>query len=388
MKITDVRAVMLSAPVPPERRWTDDFGERVKADTTIAIVDTDEGITGYGCAQGSPPIAKTIIEQSLRPQLLGEDPTWVERLWEKMYTGGRYASSLERASSNPIMGRRGETIAAISGVDIALWDILGKWVGQPVYRLLGACRDRIRAYVAGGWKTEEEIGEQLAEHVAKGFNSVKMVAVGVDGFSMDKCEGRVRAAREGIGPDVELMLDAHSFFDTSTAIRLAQRLEQYDLAWFEEPVSSDDYTAMAEVRAKTLIPIAAGESEFTRYGFRDMIDAGAVDFVQPDVAIAGGITECRRISALASAYGKLFSPHGGSSGVLIAASLHLAASSPNCNILAVISGPNPFVDQLIEEPFKVKDGYVEVLEGPGLGITLVEGFEKRFPYIEGPSHII
>ena len=137
------------------------------------------------------------------------------------------------------------------------------------------------------------------------------------------------------------------------------------------------------------IPIAAGESEFTRYGFRDMIDAGAVDFVQPDVAIAGGITECRRISALASAYGKLFSPHGGSSGVLIAASLHLAASSPNCNIFAVSPGPNPFVDQLIEEPFKVKDGYVEVLEGPGLGHYPGREVREAIPVYRGTlSHYL
>ena len=387
MKITDIRAVMVSAPVPPDRRWSDDMGVRVKADTTIVIVNTDEGITGYGCAQGSPPVAKAIIEEALRPQLLGEDPTWVERLWEKMYSGNRYGAALQRASSNPVMGRRGETIAAISGVDIALWDIVGKWLGQPVYRVLGACRDRIRAYVAGGWKSEEGIGEQLSEQVARGFGAVKMVAVGEDGFSLDKCERRVRAAREAIGPDVELMIDAHGYFDTSTAVRLAERLEQYDLAWFEEPVTSDDYRAMAEVRAKTTIPIAAGESEFTRYGFRDMIDAGAVDFVQPDVSIAGGITECRRISALASAHGKLFSPHGGSAAPLVAASLHLAASCPNCNIFSLSPGRNPLVDDLIEENISMTDGYVHVLEGPGLGITPVEGFAERFPYIPGPSYV-
>ena len=387
MKITSVKALLLSAPILEDRRWRSDLGVRAKSDTTVVVVETDEGITGYGAAQGTPPVCKAVVEEQLAPTLVGEDPTYVERLWEKMYSGSRASSAIQEGHSQPIFGRRGETIAAISGVDIALWDILGKSVGQPVYKLLGASRDRVRGYASGGWAPGVEAGEEMEGYAAKGFSAVKMRVSGSDGFSIEKCIRRVSAAREAIGPDVELMVDAHGCLNVTTAMKLALALEEYDISWFEEPVSPDNHPGMAEVRARTTIPIAAGENEFTRYDFRELITSGAVDIVQPDVAQTGGITEFRRIGALASAFGLRCIPHAWSSGLLFAASLHLAVSLPNCHIFEVSQAPLPLIYNMFKEPFVIEDGYVQMPKGPGLGVEFVDDFERRYAYISGPEYM-
>jgi L-alanine-DL-glutamate epimerase-like enolase superfamily enzyme len=326
------------------------------------------------------------VEEQLAPALVGEDPTYPERLWEKMYSGSRVASALREGHSQPIFGRRGETMAAISGVDIALWDILGKSVGQPIYKLLGACRDRVRGYASGGWAPAEKAGQEMEGYAARGFSAVKMRVSGREGFSVETCVKRVSAARQAIGPSVELMVDAHGCLNVTTATRLALALEEYDIAWFEEPVSPDNHPGMAEVRARTGIPIAAGENEITRYDVRDLITSGAADIIQPDVAQVGGITEFRRVAALASAFGLRCIPHVWTSGILFAASLHLAGSVPNCHIFEVSQAPLPFIYEAFKEPFVIKDGYVEVPQGPGLGVDLVDDWQERFAYIPGPEY--
>ncbi len=170
-----------------------------------------------------------------------------------------------------------------------------------------------------------------------------MRVVGRDGFSIENTVRRVKAARRGIGPDVELMIDAHGSLDVSTSIRLAKALEAYDIAWFEEPVSPDDHLGQALVWQATSIPIASGEREFTRYDFQDLLAHGALDIAQPDVARAGGFTEIRRISAFTSAHQVRLAPHAWGSGVLFAASIHVAMSAPNCHILEVSQGYMPMI---------------------------------------------
>jgi len=390
MKITRVGALLLSAPVPEELRQSrrSDQGTPVKSDTVLVQVETDEGVTGLGVALGTPEVVKAAVEHELQPMLLGEDPTWTERLWEKMYNGSRFIPSLARGYSQPGHGRRGNTMCAIAGVDIALWDIWGKVLGQPIYRLLGATRDRIRGYASGGWAPEEQIGEEIAGYIAKGFSAAKMRAEGIGGFSIEKSIRRIAAARKAIGPEVELMVDAHASLDTSTAIRLATRMEEYDVAWFEEPVSQDNHPGTAAVRAATSVPISAGERETTRFEFRSLLELRAVDIVQPDIAIAGGFTEVRRIAAMASAYGVRFSPHLFGSGVLFAASLHIALAAPNCHIFEVAQAPSmPMLHEIFTEPFDIRDGYVYAPTGPGLGFELRPGVTERFPYLPGPTNV-
>ena len=266
MKITAVRAIPMSDPIPAERQHRTDLGTRVKSDAVLVMVETDDGITGIGASLGSPPILCAVVEHELAPALIGENPMFSEKLYEKMYNGSRWKPALESGHAQPGDGRRGVTMEAISGVDIAIWDVKAQSLGIPVYQALGATRDSIRAYASGGWAPGDEAEEEMSGYASKGFSAVKMRVVGRDGFSIENTLRRVAAARRGIGPSVELMLDAHGSLDVSTAIRLARQLEEFDIAWFEEPISPDDHLGLAEVRRSTIIPIATGEREFTRFG--------------------------------------------------------------------------------------------------------------------------
>ena len=217
----------------------------------------------------------------------------------------------------------------------------------------------------------DEAEAELAGDAAKGFSACKMRVVGRDGFSIANCVRRVKAARRGLGPGVELMIDAHGSLEVATAIKLARELEPYDIAWFEEPVSPDDHAGQAEVRRSTTIPIASGEREFTRFDFVALLERRALDIAQPDVARAGGMTEIRRIAALTSTHSVRLAPHAWSSGVLFAASIHVAMSATNCHVLEGTQGYMPMMWELFDEPFDIRpDGTVHAPGRAGLGFTL------------------
>jgi len=387
MKITEVEATWLRYPIPQSGQHTSDFGRLTTFDMTLVRIDTDAGLTGYGeakAAVGSAgingPVAAVIMEE-LRPMLLGEDPRHISKLWERMYSGVRAHYAFQYGRSFPELGRRGLRISAISGVDLALWDILGQSLGTPVYQLLGGkCRETITAYASGGWADAEHIGEQLRQTIAPGgFSAVKM-RVGSMDDAVENSMARVRAAREALGPNVRLMVDAHGTFDARSARRFARGVEDCHLSWFEEPVNADDVGGMAEVRAATDIPIAAGESLSTRFEFNQFIEARAVDILQPDPAIAGGITEMMRIAALASAHQLTLAPHLWGSALLFAAGLQIAAAVPNCTTLEYSMGFNPMLRELGREEFVIRDGQVEVPDRPGLGVTVNEDFVREYKY--------
>jgi D-galactarolactone cycloisomerase len=388
MKITRVRAIPMSDPVPPKRQHRTDLGTKIKSDATLILVETDKGLTGIGAALGSPPVIAAIVEHELAPEAVGEDPLFSERIFEKMYNGSRAQPALERGVSQPEVNRRsGVIMEAIAGVDIAVWDVKAQALGVPVYQALGATRDVVRAYASGGWAPGDEAESELGGYAAKGFTAVKMRVVGRDGFSIDKCVRRVEAARRGSGASVELMVDAHGSLEVPVAIKLARALEGYDIAWFEEPVSPENHAGQAEVRRATSIPIASGEREFTRYGFRDLLERDALDIAQPDVARAGGFTEIRRIAALTSARDVRLAPHAWGSGILFAASIHVAMAAPNCHILEVSQGYMPMMYELFDESFDIRlDGTVHAPEKPGLGFTLRKDALERFRYVEGPEY--
>jgi len=388
MKITRVRAIPMSDPVPPKRQHRTDLGTKIKSDATLILVETDKGLTGIGAALGSPPVIAAIVEHELAPEAVGEDPLFSERIFEKMYNGSRAQPALERGVSQPEVNRRsGVIMEAIAGVDIAVWDVKAQALGVPVYQALGATRDVVRAYASGGWAPGDEAESELGGYAAKGFTAVKMRVVGRDGFSIDKCVRRVEAARRGIGASVELMVDAHGSLEVPVAIRLAHALERYDIAWFEEPVSPENHAGQAAVRRATSIPIASGEREFTRYGFQDLLERDALDIAQPDVARAGGFTEIRRIAALTSAHDVRLAPHAWGSGILFAASIHVAMAAPNCHILEVSQGYMPMMYELFDAPFDIRpDGTVHAPEKPGLGFTLRKDALERFRYVEGPEY--
>ena len=384
MKITSVQATWVHVPIPYERQHVSDFGRIASFDSVLVKVETDDGLVGWGEAKAGVGSAASghglaaIINRDLAPLLIAQDPRDVSRLWDVMYNTPREGFALDRGHVLPQLGRRGLSISAIAGVDIALWDLLGKSLGAPVWRLLGGRRaERMPAYASGGWADEARIGEQLLGYVEQGgFRAVKM-RVGVMDGEPHRSAARVRAARTALGPDVKLMADAHGTWTVAEAKAFCRMVEDCDLYWLEEPVTADDKTGLAEVRRASTVPIATGESEFTRHDFREIAELRGADVLQPDLAIAGGITEGVRIGAIASAYNLRLAPHLWSGAPAFAAGVALAASQSAGFILEYSLGANPLLHELIHEKFAVVDGQLEVPDRPGLGIVIDEGFVRR-----------
>lgn len=384
MKVREVEAVWLHCPIPPERQHVSDFGRVESFDMALIEVTAEDGISGFGeakAAVGSAAVCAALVscvKHELRPLLVGQDTRRISALWERMYSGGRARYALERGRSFPVLGRRGLTVCAMSGVDMALWDLLGKALNVPVLQLLGGpCRDRMPAYASGGWADAEGIGDELGGYTEEGFGTVKMRVGAMDGAVATSVE-RVRAARDALGQEVGLMADAHGTFSVPEAKRFLREVEDCALGWLEEPVSPDDHRGMAEVRASTATPIAAGESEFTRFDFRDLIEARAVDVLQPDLAICGGITEGLRIAHLASAHQLTLAPHLWGSAVSMSAGLQLAFASPAATIIEFPLGANPMLHDFTEESIEVKEGSIEAPKHPGLGVTPKQDFVDQY----------
>lgn len=384
MKITGVHATWVHVPIPPARQHTSDFGKIASFDSVIVKVDTDAGLVGWGEAKAGVGSAASayglaaIVNRDFAPLLVGQDPRDVSRLWDVMYNTPREGAALDRGHVLPQLGRRGLSISAIAGVDLALWDLLGKSLDAPVWRLLGGRRaERMPAYASGGWADEARIGEQLLGYVAQGgFRAVKM-RVGVMDGEPHRSAARVRAARRALGPDVKLMADAHGTWTVSEAKAFCRMIEDQDLYWLEEPVTADDKAGLAEVRRTSSVPISTGESEFTRHDFREIAELRGADVLQPDLAIAGGLTEGVRIAAIASAYNLRLAPHLWSGAPAFAAGLALAASQSAGFILEYSLGANPMLHELVHEKFPVVDGQLEIPDRPGLGITVDEDFVRR-----------
>ncbi|MBK5330644.1 MAG: mandelate racemase/muconate lactonizing enzyme family protein [Ilumatobacteraceae bacterium] len=375
MIIRNVDASWLSVPIPKEGQHVSDFGRISSFDTALVRVEVAGGLVGWGESKAAVGSAGTCaalvscINEELGPQLVGQDARRITRLWEEMYNGSRAHYSLSRGRTFPALGRRGLNVAAISGVDMALWDLLGKSLGAPVVDLWGgACRAEMPLYASGGWADTAGIGAELNGYVGRGFSAVKM-RVGVMDGDVDTSIARVAAARSALGPGIGLMVDAHGTFSASEAKRFAAGVEQFGVRWFEEPVSADDRRGAATVRSSTSIAIAAGESEFTRFDFRDLIEMEAVDVLQPDLAICGGPTEGRRIAALAEAYQLELAPHCWGSALSFSAGMSLAFASPAATVIEYSLGANPFLHELPEETIDVADGRVVAPTRPGLGVT-------------------
>lgn len=385
MRIENVEAYWLRAPIPPERQHVSDFGRLEHFDSTLVIVTAEDGRQGFGEAkagvgsEGSGASIVACVRHELRPLLLGQKAREITRLWERMYNGARAHFALRRGRGFPILGRRGLVVSAMSGVDMALWDLLGKDLGVPVVQLLGgACRDAMPAYASGGWADADGIGAQLRSYIDRGgFGAVKMRVGVMDGDVATSVE-RVRAARAALGPDVGIMVDAHGTFSVPEAKRFARLTEDAGLRWFEEPVNADDRRGMAEVRASTDTAIAVGESDSTRFDIRDLVEARAVDVVQPDAAIIGGVTEAVRTAHLAHTYQLEVAPHLWGSALSFMAGMHVAFASPAATILEFSLGHNPMLHDLVEETIAPEDGHFSAPTRPGLGVTPRPAFIDEF----------
>ena len=384
MKITNVEAFWLRCPIPEAKQHTSDYGLLTNFDMTLVVITTDSGLQGFGeakAAVGSSGVCASIvscIENELKPILLGKSVKDITRLWEEMYNGTRDHYALSRGRKFPILGRRGLTVSAMSGIDTALWDLKGKMLNVPVLDLLGgSCREKMPAYASGGWADEHHIGEQLKGYVSKGFQGVKM-RVGVMDDTVQKSINRVKAARAALGPDIKLMVDAHGTFSVPEAKQFCRGVEDCNIYWFEEPVSPDNRKGTAEVRASTHIPIAAGESEFTSFDIHDLLQIRAIDVIQPDAAIIGGISEAMRVSHLASVHQVELAPHCWGSAFSFMAGLTVAFASASATIIEFSLGGNPMMYELVNEQISVINGEIAAPSAPGLGVTPNWDFVKQF----------
>jgi D-galactarolactone cycloisomerase len=384
MKITNVEAFWLRCPIPKEKQHFSDYGLLSNFDMTLVVVTTEDGLQGFGeakAAVGSSGVCASIvscIENELKPILIGKDAKNINRLWEEMYNGTRDHYALSRGRKFPILGRRGLTISAMSGIDTALWDLKGKSLNVPVLDLLGgSCRDEMPAYASGGWADANNIGAQLNGYVEKGFKAVKM-RVGVMDGTVQNSINRVKAAREALGPDIKLMADAHGTFSVPEAKKFCRGVEDCDLYWFEEPISPDNRHGTAEVRSATTIPIAAGESEYTSFDIRDLLEVRALDVIQPDAAIIGGISEAARVSHLASVHQLELAPHCWGSAYSFMAGLNVAFASSSAIIIEFSLGGNPMMYDLVKEQITVSNGVISAPTLPGLGLTPQWDFVKEF----------
>jgi galactonate dehydratase len=340
----------------------------------FVLVETDAGITGVGEAslEGKEKAVEAAVSDLAR-FIVGRDPTRIEQNWQMMYRHGFW---------------RGGVVlnTALSGIEQALWDITGKELGVPVYRLLGgATRDRIPLYTHVGGRTPDELAANSRALVDAGWRGLKTGSLGFEGFDTEgQCiratVERIRIMREAVGPDVLIMMDAHGRHTPGQAIRLLRALEPYDLFFFEEAVPPDNVAALQRLsRAETNVPLATGERLFTKWGYRELLENQYVDIIQPDVCHDGGILETCKIAAMAETYYVRVAPHNPNGPVATAASIQVSAVLPGFCILEFAQN-QPWRDQVLKNPLEIVDGCVSLPQEPGLGVELDMEAIAGLPY--------
>ena len=364
--------------------------DTIKRELLFVQIDTDEGITGWGEITNYPgdvgnrAMQKYVAE--IKPFLLGRDPTKIEEIWNRTFRLFTYT------------GTRGATTAAMSGIDIALWDIFGKSVNLPIYKLLGgSVRNEVPLYTHPPNPDDDielavENAKEIVKSGHKAFKMDPMMHFSLSGYNAGNvgfldgeisAEGAFRAEqvtaeiRSAVGPDIEILIDAHGKFNVPTAISLANRLEPYGIHWFEEPVPVESYHALQQVKDSTNVRISVGERLHTRFEFIPIFENNLADYVMPDVTWTGGITELKKISTMAEAYYIPVSPHDASGPINIIAGAHVSMTVPNFYKLETIRYDLSGYDTLIDKPLDVREGNLYMPDAPGLGINLDEEFLKN-----------
>jgi galactonate dehydratase len=343
------------------------------------LIDTDRGLVGLGEASlGGQTHAVLGMIEDLKPLLLGADPFRIEHLWQQAYRHAFWHGGVT-------------FLSALAGIEVALWDIKGQALGVPIWRLMGGLvRDRIRAYANGPrGDTPDELARSAAELVARGFSALKFTPFEATPILagrrvIDAAVAKVRAVREAVGPEIELMVDGHGRLSPSVAVRMADALAQFNLLFFEEPSLPEHVPAMVRIARKSPIPIATGERRYSRWEFRELLESRTIGVLQPDIIQSGGIAEARKIAAMAEMHFVSVAPHNPWSWVNTVTSLHLDAVTPNFLIQEVITEPEPWKDAVVVGP-SVMDasGHFLPPDRPGLGITLDLDAAKQFPPVEG-----
>lgn len=366
MKITDVNVVTLGVKLdkPSVLSRGRAIGFRGAA---FVVIDTDAGIQGIGEGYGPEFFnIKTIVERKYAPMIKGEDPLDIERIWRKMLMEPVY------------WDQKGQGVSAASGVDMALWDIAGKHYGAPVYKLMGGDatgKGTVQAYASDlFWDTPEQMAKSAREHVKRGFAAVKTHL----GNGLEADEERVVAMKEAIG-DAKLMVDVNCGYDRIEALKIGRMLEKHEVFWYEEPLSPYDVDGYAWLKSKLDIPIATGENEYTKWGFKELFLKNGVDYAMPDIMRCGGITETKKICSLAEAFDVAVTPHSYTTGVGLAATIHTMACTPNCQWLELDVTPYLLYESLLKNPLEIDaKGYVKLPDSPGLGVELREDIVEKY----------
>jgi L-alanine-DL-glutamate epimerase-like enolase superfamily enzyme len=347
MKIQDVRTTWLSIPLKPA--LADSTHRLDRIEWILVDVLTDQGLAGHSCMltfDYGPELLKGIVDHELRDVAIGMDTQFIGGVWEACWNQVEY------------VGQTGIAAWGLAAIDIALWDILGKSLGSPVYKLLGACRDSVPIYGSGGWLSysTDQLLEEVTSYVKRGFKAVKM-KVG----SRDKTRDieRVKAVREAIGNNVLLMVDANQAWAPHEAIEFSQKIRDFGIFWLEEPISKDDHDGYARVASRIDLPIASGEREYSMHAFRELLQRGAISIVQPDALRFGGISRCVKLAHLAEAYNAQVAPH-----FYKEIDFHLVASARNGTFIEYF----PWLDDLLVNPLIVSSGMSMAPSNPGVGL--------------------
>jgi L-alanine-DL-glutamate epimerase-like enolase superfamily enzyme len=378
LRITDVRAFPTSFPIPPAQRVALGIGTAAKRDAVLVKVTTDEGITGWGEAhhgRAHTAVAK-LIDTTLKQLVAGMDPLETTPAWERMYR-------FQLASH----GMGAGACLAISGIDMALWDIRGKAAGLPLYKLLGGARKAIPAYAGGvslGYQPPSSLVEEAGKALAEGYKALKLRV----GDSVPRDLERLHAVRQAFR-STEILTDANIGYCVEDVRRVMPVMDELGIGWLEEPFPAHDYRSYREAKSFGRTPLAAGENHYTRFEFNRVIEDGAITILQPDLSKAGGITEALRIAALASAWKLPVHPHSSMTGINHAATIHFLAAIDNGGWFeGDVSRANRFRDELVDNPGRVdRDGNVWPLDKPGIGVEVSEEFLLKHPAIEGPGYL-
>lgn len=380
MKIAEIKAYPTSYALPQDLDVRLGIGRMVKRDTIIVKVETQGGLVGWGESHHgrAPGTVAHLVGTTLKQLIVGMDATDVVGIWSRIY-------KMQLGSH----GMGAATALAMSGIDMALWDIRAKAVGWPLYKLLGGSAKPIPAYAGGvslGYQPPEQLVEEVRPFVEAGFKAVKLRV----GDTPARDVGRATAVRKTFGDGLVILSDANTGCTVEDARRLMPGLEAAGVSWLEEPFPAHDHRSYAIAKTFARIPLAAGENHYTRFEFHRLIEDGAITILQPDLSKTGGITEGLRIAAMASAWKLPVHPHTSLSALNMAASIHFLCAIDNGGYFeADISKINPYRDQLCsQKPYQVtEDGTVRPLEAPGIGLDVDERFLERHPVIEGPSYV-
>ncbi len=380
MRIADLRAVPISFPVPADKSVTLGIGRSVKRDAVLVRVETDEGHVGWGEAHHGrcPGAIAKLIDTTLRELVLGFDAADVHGVWARVY-------KMQLASH----GMGAAAALALSGLDIALWDLRSQATGWPLVRLLGGTAKPIKAYAGGialGWQAPELLAEEALQHVHAGYRALKLRV----GDTPVRDIARVRAVRRAVGDAIDILVDANTAYSVDDVRRVMPAYEECAVGWLEEPFPPQDRRAYAAAVKLGRVPLAAGENHYTRYEFQTLFEDGHVGFAQPDLSKTGGVTEAMRIAAMASALKLSVNPHTSATAINMATTIHYLCGVDNPGYFeGDVTALNPFRDQLADRlPYALDaNGCVRPHEGVGIGLKIDLDFIRDHPLIEGPCYV-